>query len=154
MPKINELVGKVLAQQATKLDGLEKVTMLDEGIVPPFRPKDGVFQEAMQGNAIFSDFGRGGVLKVGQKNKFAVPPLSPMQTPGGGVLNTIQSVRDQCLKIQHNVEALAAKKQDFSSADLVQMQYDVMQLSYINELSSKTADKTSQGAQTLFRNQG
>jgi hypothetical protein len=75
-------------------------------------------------------------------------------TPAKGIVNSIQSVRDKFMEIQHNIEGFVNKKEDFSGVDLMKMQYDVMQLAYLNELSSKTADKTSQGAQTLFRNQG
>lgn len=75
-------------------------------------------------------------------------------TPNKGIVDSVQAVRDQFLKIQHHLEGLASKGKDFSSADLLSLQFDVQQLGYITELSVKTADKTSQGAQTLFRNQG
>ena len=129
--KVNSVdANDLLRQQALNLDlkinGTSNVESWDAGVIQ----QDGnLFQEALNGAA----------EKV---------------SPADGIVNSIQGVRDQFLKIQHNLEALAQKGQDFSSADLFQMQYDVMQLSYINEISSKTADKTSQGAQTLFRNQG
>ncbi|MDR2664493.1 MAG: hypothetical protein LBB14_03150 [Puniceicoccales bacterium] len=41
-----------------------------------------------------------------------------------------------------------------SMQDLFQIQFQLTQLSYMNDVSAKTADKISQGTQTLFRNQG
>ncbi|MDR2677568.1 MAG: hypothetical protein LBB26_03330 [Puniceicoccales bacterium] len=43
---------------------------------------------------------------------------------------------------------------NISMADLFSVQFQLMQLGYMNDLSAKTADKLSQGVQTLFRNQG
>jgi hypothetical protein len=38
--------------------------------------------------------------------------------------------------------------------ELIQIQFQLTQLSYMNDVTAKTADKISQGTQTLFRNQG
>lgn len=46
------------------------------------------------------------------------------------------------------------EKGNLTTADLFQIQFQLTQLSYVNDLSSKIADKGSQGVQTLFRNQG
>jgi type III secretion system YscI/HrpB-like protein len=35
----------------------------------------------------------------------------------------------------------------------MKLQYDLMQMNLEQELTSKTADKTTQGVQTLFKNQ-
>lgn len=126
-------IGSLLAQQADSISTLRA-------------------NEAAASNVEFWDSGV--IQQDGQVFQDALNGATEKVTPTDGIVNSIQSVRDQFLKIQHNLESLAQKGQDFSSADLFQMQYDVMQLSYINEISSKTADKTSQGAQTLFRNQG
>lgn len=75
-------------------------------------------------------------------------------TPRKGIVDSVQAVRDKFLTIQNNIEALASKGKDFSSADLLLLQKDVQELGYFTELAVKSADKTSQGAQTLFRNQG
>ncbi|MDR1907188.1 MAG: EscI/YscI/HrpB family type III secretion system inner rod protein [Puniceicoccales bacterium] len=136
-----ERIGSTLAQQATNLGASPNVKMFD----------DGVFPAMVNGNVTLSN--AGGLQKGGRRRRRLIEPVQS-STPGEGVLNSIQSVRDKFMEIQHNIENLVAKKDDFSSADLMKMQYDVMQLAYLNELSSKTADKTSQGAQTLFRNQG
>jgi hypothetical protein len=56
-------------------------------------------------------------------------------------------------KILGNISDLVGKG-NLSMADLIQVQFQLTQLSYMNDLSAKTADKVSQGVQTLFRNQG
>ncbi|MDR0428832.1 MAG: hypothetical protein LBG86_02215 [Puniceicoccales bacterium] len=38
-------------------------------------------------------------------------------------------------------------------SEMFQVQYQLTQMAYMNDLSSKSADKLSQAAQTLFRNQ-
>lgn len=133
----------IVSQVANVGKSSGNAAMIDSGVVPAFQEGE-TFNNLINGNVVFDDAA-------------GISPVNSMRrdvTPGEGIVNSIQSVRDQFLKIQGNLEALTTKGQDFSSADLFQMQYDVMQLSYINEISSKTADKTSQGAQTLFRNQG
>jgi hypothetical protein len=141
-----ERIGNILAKQSTSftepvgIPGLKApadINVLDQGVLP--------FDSGM-GNV-------NEVQKVGGHRRRRIDPLSP-KTPGDGVLSTIQNLRNKFREIQHSVENLVKSKQDFTTADLMKMQYDVMQLAYLNELSSKTADKTSQGAQTLFRNQG
>jgi hypothetical protein len=75
------------------------------------------------------------------------------QSPGDNILQTVQGVRDQYMQIEDNLRALTSKGSDLSSVDLMQLQFEVMQLSYMNELSSKAVDKTNNMAQTLMRNQ-
>lgn len=45
-------------------------------------------------------------------------------------------------------------KGNLSTYDLFTIQFEMTKLSFMNDLSSKCADKASQGVQTLFRNQG
>jgi hypothetical protein len=90
----------------------------------------------------------------GKRRSRRLRALYRVQTPGAKVVDSIQSVRDQFMRIQHNVMQLVKKRNDLSMADLMGLQYEVMQLAYLNELSSKVSDKLSQGIQTLFRNQG
>lgn len=78
----------------------------------------------------------------------------PPSTPGKGVVDSIQAVHDQFLKIENKIKSLANNGQDLSSADLLLIQKEVQELGFLTEVSVKTADKTSQGAQTWFRNQG
>jgi hypothetical protein len=111
--------------------------LLDDGVLPAFAP-EGIAPVKRPGS---------------RKRRFAAEAVAS-KTPGDGILNSMQAVRDQFMEIEHCIKSLISRKQDFSTADLMKLQYHVMQLTYINELSSKTADKTSQAAQTLFRNQG
>ncbi|MDR0678671.1 MAG: hypothetical protein LBF24_00225 [Puniceicoccales bacterium] len=43
---------------------------------------------------------------------------------------------------------------NISMQDLIHIQFQMTQLSYMNDITAKTADKLSQGTQTLFRNSG
>jgi hypothetical protein len=131
-------IGGALARHATGARGLSEVTMLDEGVLAPFGSAD-YFRAMVDGN--------------NRRGRRLITAIHS-STPSDGVLNSIQSVQDKFNEIHHDIKILVEKKEDFSSTDLMKMQYNVMQLTYLNELSSKTADKTSQGAQTLFRNQG
>ncbi|MDR1590924.1 MAG: hypothetical protein LBR92_02930 [Puniceicoccales bacterium] len=147
-------IGGTLARQATNVGGVGGGTML-EGVIPPFKMGSGGEFDAML-NVTSSSLGgiSGGLNHVARRSHIGRVAAVGMATPSGKIVHAVQSVRDQFLTIQSRVEALCSKKADFSSADLLEMQYHVMQLAYLNELSSKVADKTSQGAQTLFRNQG
>lgn len=143
MTAIEGIIGNRLAEiaaqtQSTAIPSTQNVA--DNAVL-----QDGVtqFNEVLLNNVTYSD-----------PMKTQGTAITSNVTPGEGIVQSIQSVRDKFLEIENNVRMLAQKGTDFSSADLFQMQYDVMQLTYLNELSSKTADKTSQGIQTLFRNQG
>ena len=100
------------------------------------------FQDALNGNVVFTD--RGDLLRAAGKD----------MTPKEAVMNSIQNVQDKFQEIETHLAQMTYKNQDFSSQDLLMIQYDLLQLNYICELSTKTADKSSNAAQTLFRNQG
>ncbi|MDR1437689.1 MAG: hypothetical protein LBI69_01355 [Puniceicoccales bacterium] len=63
-------------------------------------------------------------------------------------------------EFREKFEALVANigqvvsKGDVSMSELFMVQYQLLQFSYMNDMSAKTADKVSQGIQTLYRNQG
>ena len=73
-------------------------------------------------------------------------------TSGNMAMDAMQNVRDKFEGIKSEIQAISDKK-DFTQVDLLHLQMSIIQLSYIADLSSKTADKMSQAAQTLFRNQ-
>jgi outer membrane lipoprotein SlyB len=152
-----ERIGSKLAQQSTNVKGAEGGMMFDGRGLPPVSSNTAERFNGMV-NAEIASAQMGGIagglnrLRLGRRR--SLPLVRRIDTPSGGVVRAIQSVRDKFLEIQHRVTVLCSKGTDFSSVDLMRMQYDVMQLAYLNELSSKTADKTSQGLQTLFRNQG
>ncbi|MDR2735551.1 MAG: hypothetical protein LBB20_01770 [Puniceicoccales bacterium] len=81
------------------------------------------------------------------------PNLKVNTTPGDNIIQTVQNVRDQYMQIENNIKSITSKGSDLSSADLMQLQFEVMQLSYMNELSSKAVDKMNNIGQTLMRNQ-
>lgn len=56
-------------------------------------------------------------------------------------------------RIMGNISTIVSKG-NMGMKELLQIQFQLVQLAYMNDISSKTADKLSQGVQTLFRNQG
>ncbi|MDR1456743.1 MAG: hypothetical protein LBI34_01650 [Puniceicoccales bacterium] len=69
------------------------------------------------------------------------------------ILQPLYEYRQGFSEITANISVLASNG-NISMADLFSVQFQLVQLGYMNDLMSKTADKLSQGAQTLFRNQG
>jgi hypothetical protein len=144
---VADRLGGTLARQAADVGGGLRVPMFDEGVIPPFRAGAGEFQAALNGNVTLS---RVGGLRRGRGHL----SVNPVGSPGESIVDSIQSVRKQYETILGKVQEWSKKKEDLSIGDLLDMQFHVMQLAYLNEFSSKVADKSSQGAQTLFRNQG
>jgi hypothetical protein len=160
-------LGSTLAQQAMGVGGPGSLgngaayyrQAADQAVAPGMDPAKGMGMDIkLLDNGVLPAFAPEGIDPLGKQSKNSrrrrfVDSVGP-KTPGDGILTSIQSVRDIFMEIESSVQSLVAKKQDFTTVDLMKMQYLVMQLTYVNELSSKVADKTSQGAQTLFRNQG
>lgn len=69
------------------------------------------------------------------------------------MLGPLYEFRQSFDEITGNIADLVSRG-NISMGDLFSVQFQLMQLGYMNDLSSKTADKLSQGFQTLFRNQG
>jgi hypothetical protein len=69
------------------------------------------------------------------------------------MLAPLYEFRQSFDKITRNISDLVGRG-NISMSDLFSVQFQLMQLGYMNDLSAKTADKLSQGIQTLFRNQG
>lgn len=67
--------------------------------------------------------------------------------------NAAKGVRDSLEELQVYVEKFSKEKNP-TTAVLFEMQYKVMQMSILMDISSKVGDKASQAFQTLFRNQG
>ncbi len=67
--------------------------------------------------------------------------------------DAVKGVRDHLEDLQKYVEKFS-KEKDPSTASLFEMQYKVIQMSILMDISSKVGDKASQAFQTLFRNQG
>ncbi|MDR2576585.1 MAG: hypothetical protein LBC42_00860 [Puniceicoccales bacterium] len=69
------------------------------------------------------------------------------------MLSPINEFKVNFDRIMGNIGIIVRRGQ-LNMADLIQVQFQLTQLAYMNDLAAKTADKISQGAQTLFRNQG
>ncbi|MDR1366759.1 MAG: hypothetical protein LBJ13_02520 [Puniceicoccales bacterium] len=146
------VVGGRLVDQAMTVGGgrfPSNVILVDDGVLPAFgRSKE--FQNVLGSNVV--DLTVNSVKHAGFWKHKSIERV----TPGEGVYNTAQEMRDAYNNIINSIDQLMANKDgsNFTTADLLTLQMYVMQLAFINEVSSKVADKTGQCAQTLFRNQG
>jgi hypothetical protein len=64
----------------------------------------------------------------------------------------VSKVKQQLQRVTKLVENLAANP-DVDQSQLMLIQYEVMQMSIVLDVSSKVGDKSSQALQSLFRNQ-
>ena len=66
-----------------------------------------------------------------------------------------QAARSTNQELLHRIQALAqlGRTTGASAMDLVELQYDVMNLSFQQEVVTKIADKSSSAIPTLFKNQ-
>lgn len=69
------------------------------------------------------------------------------------LLAPLSEYKNQFEAILHDIGRRVSSG-NLTTSDLFLIQFKLTQLTYINDLSSKIADKGSQGIQTLFRNQG
>ncbi|MBI1247955.1 hypothetical protein GC197_08965 [bacterium] len=83
-------------------------------------------------------------------NADALPP-----SLGEAILDSVQRMR-----ASHDAKASSIEQKlvgngnkEMSMKDCIQLQFEVMQMSLEQDLTGKIADKTSNGVQTLFRNQ-
>ena len=78
---------------------------------------------------------------------------SSQETLTQKAFNVAKNVRDSLEELQVYVDKFSKEKNP-TTAVLFEMQYKVMQMSILMDISSKVGDKASQAFQTLFRNQG
>lgn len=71
---------------------------------------------------------------------------------GGDVLDALQNIKDKFDNLKSQIQSVISKK-DVTQSDLMKMQVLIIEFGYMAELTTKTSDKVSQAAQTLFRNQ-
>ncbi|MDR0339981.1 MAG: hypothetical protein LBH53_00210 [Puniceicoccales bacterium] len=69
------------------------------------------------------------------------------------MLNPLTEFRKNFDRAVNDISGIVARG-GISMQDLIHIQFQMTQLSYMNDISAKAADKLSQGTQTLFRNQG
>ncbi len=83
-------------------------------------------------------------------------PTVSTQSIGGAFIESIQDIKStldaRAERITKQLNTLAGSP--MSLQDAIRVQYELMQMNMQQELTSKMADKTSQGVQMLFRNQG
>ena len=93
------------------------------------------------------------------QTEVAANDIQPVEPPtlGDAILNGLENMKTshdvRSERIEAQMEKSLAKGKDLSVQDCVKMQYEVMQMGLEQELTGKIADKTSQGVQTLFKNQ-
>ncbi len=97
-----------------------------------------------------------GVQPTAQVESAAAPTAPAHTTLGENILDGIgrmgENYQAQVDKVQARLESTADTT--MSVQDAVKLQFDLMQLNLQQDLASKVSDKTSQGVQTLFKNQG
>lgn len=82
--------------------------------------------------------------------------LEPSQkTMGDSLLEGIERSRTAYEGHISNINEMVNKAsgEEMTSSELMKMQFELMELNMQQDLTSKVADKSSQGVQTLFRNQ-
>lgn len=79
----------------------------------------------------------------------------PDPTLGDAILNGLEKMKTSIDGRSARIENQLANVNgdDLSVQDCVKLQFEVMQMGLEQELTGKIADKTSQGVQTLFKNQ-
>ncbi|MDR2341214.1 MAG: hypothetical protein LBD72_02720 [Puniceicoccales bacterium] len=124
---------------------------------------------AMQGEGAIDSAQLFGAVKVGDVAQFQAAFVATAGTAGAESVdrsaqtqraNVYNMMLNPLYEFRQNFDNIVANISDrvmggnISMADLFSTQFELMQLGYMNDLSAKTADKLSQGLQTLFRNQG
>ncbi len=90
-------------------------------------------------------------LEVGQSQDLQVG----RPTLGDANLNGIEKLKANHDVRAHRIEqSIVQAKGDLTMEDMMKLQFEVMQLGIEQDITTKMADKTSNGVQTLFRNQG
>lgn len=152
---IIQQAGQKIAEQSLQQ------TAAGQGAGGPGQPAAGVqarFEAALQGPA--DPQAVGNVQAAGNANLAAsaqaTPPVAPADgTLGDAILNGLEQMRTRHDVRMERIEAQLLDKQgaDLTVQDAMALQFEVMQLGIEQELTTKVADKTSQGVQTLFHNQ-
>jgi hypothetical protein len=73
-----------------------------------------------------------------------------------GVTNTediVSKVRTQVKRVHDLVKDYSSHPDQLGQSELIKLQYEVTQLALLLDMASKIGDKTSQGLQSMFRNQ-
>ena len=90
------------------------------------------------------------------KFEAAMAPDAPTEIPFASQVSAAwQSAQANNQGMLHRIRALAELQgsHSLSAAEMVELQYEVMNLSFQQEVVTKVADKTSNAVQTLIKNQ-
>lgn len=77
-------------------------------------------------------------------------------TPGEAILSGLKKLSNSHNSSKKNIAQQLekiSKNDGLNSADMIKLQQQASEYAILQELTAKVADKTSQGIQTLFRNQ-
>lgn len=87
---------------------------------------------------------------VNNPDAASVPP-----SLGEAILDSVQRMRANHDAKADSIEQklINSEGKEMSMKDCIELQFEVMQMSIEQDLTGKIADKTSNGVQTLFRNQ-
>lgn len=76
-------------------------------------------------------------------------------TLGDTILNGIEKLKSSHdVRLERIEQTISESGGEMTIDQMMKLQFEVMQLGIEQDLTTKVADKTSQGVQTLFRNQG
>lgn len=140
---IEKVIQKV-AEEAAQTEGAAKPA-------EPVAEDVNRFEAAMQGETGQQGVSAaGGPVEVQQAQKVEGP-----KNLGDAILEGMERVKEshtgQVDKINQLLEKSGAEP--MSVQDAMRLQFELMQLNLQQEVTTKAADKTSQGVQTLFKNQ-
>ncbi|MBF0103124.1 MAG: type III secretion system inner rod subunit SctI [Desulfobacterales bacterium] len=95
---------------------------------------------------------------VEEVNNVSEPGTDPEQftNPGDSILQGLEKLKNtydnRIEKVDNMVKA--TNERSLTMQDAMQLQFEIMQINMTQDITTKVADKISQGTQTLFRNQG
>jgi type III secretion system YscI/HrpB-like protein len=109
------------------------------------------FQEAMNGGAVDNINQTQNVNEVSQPDN--IEPTE--KTMGDSLLEGMEKSRTSYEDRLHNINEIINKTsgETMTPQEMMKMQFELMELNLQQDLTSKVADKSSQGVQTLFKNQ-
>lgn len=105
------------------------------------------FEEAMQGSTPDK-------AAVEPQNVSKVQEVSDNRGIGDSILEGMEKLKGTREEKEQAINELLSKQGDtMSTQDAMRLQHELMQLHLQTEMTTKAADKSSQGVQTLFKNQ-
>ena len=96
-----------------------------------------------------------GVSPEQQVDKAAKIEAPEQKSMGDSILKGLENLRESHTKQTYEINAILNKneKEVLSIQDTMRLQMEFMKLNLQQEMTTKVADKTGQGVQTLFKNQ-